>query len=57
MLQVVLPFVLVMCVLRAVQVVVLCVTGGVTLCAGDLCVTSGADGGFMCYRWCYLLCW
>ena len=42
-----------MCVLRLVQVVVLCVTGGVTLCAGDVCAESSTDGGFMCW---YPLC-
>ena len=58
MLQVVLPFVLVTCVLRVVvQVVVSCVTSGVTFCAGDLCAESSIGGGFMCYRWCYRLCW
>ena len=53
MLQVVLLFVLVMCVLRAVQMVS-CVG---TLCADDLSAKSHTGGGFMCYRWCYPLCW
>ena len=39
------------------KMVVSCVTGGVTFCAGDLCAESCTGGGFMCYRWCYLLCW
>ena len=23
----------------------------------DVCAEIGAGGGFMCYRWCYSLCW